>query len=343
MDLYVLDQIFAPIAVIDRYKSLIWTTKYCDCGDFELYMPADAGIMQYIREDYFIVREDDQTSVMIIESVVIESNVENGDYFIVSGRSAESLIGRRIIWSQTNLRATEPSQAVFRLITDNAISPTNQARVIPHITLGDPLQTENRLNIQFTGTNLLEAVKTICKEYGMGFRMELVEGDLVFTCYIGSNTLVTFSPEYDNLVGSDYSSDVTGLKNVALTAGEGEGTARKTAAVSSTSTEPTGIQRREIYVDARDISSDEGEISDSDYYAKLEQRGKGELSKQAAMVSFSCEVAPQMTYRYKVDYDLGDIVRIANSFGVSARSRITAVTESFSDEGYQVIPTFDDG
>lgn len=342
MDVYILDQNFTPITVIDTYKSLIWTTWYNACGDFELYLPADAGLMPSLQEGNFVVREGDQTSVMIIEKIEIETSVENGDFFIVSGRSAESLLDRRIIWSQTNIQNTEPSQAIFNLITDNVISPSNQSRIIPHVTLGSPLQTSGRMTAQFTGTNLLEAIETICNEYGIGFRAKLVGNDLVFDCYAGNETLVVFSPELDNLIGSEYKSDMTSLKNVALTAGEGEGTARKTAAVSSASTEPTGIQRREMYVDARDLSTNDGEITREVYLEKLEQRGMEKLSDQAVRQTFSCEIAPQMTYRYKVDYDLGDIVTFENSYGITMHPRIVAVTESFSEAGYQVIPTFGD-
>lgn len=342
MDIYVLDQMFTPIAVIDSYKSLIWTTWYNTCGDFELCMPASNDALTYIKTDNFIVRESDNTSVMVIEKIEIETSIDDGDYLIVSGRSAESLLDRRIIWNQTNIQNTEPSQAIFGLITDNVISPSNQSRIIPHVTLSSPLQTSDRMTAQFTGTNLLKAIETICNEYGMGFRAVLDGGGLVFSCYVGSSTDVTFSSEFDNLVGSEYKTDMENYKNVALTAGEGEGTARKTAAVSSASTEPTGIQRREMYVDARDLSTNDGEITQEVYLEKLEQRGMEKLSDQAVRQTFSCEIAPEMTYRFKVDYNLGDIVTFENSYGITIHPRITAVTESFSEAGYQVIPTFGD-
>ena len=342
MDIYVLDQTFIPIAVIDSYKSLIWTTWYNACGDFELCMSASNDILTYIKIDNFIVRESDNASVMVIEKIEIETSIEDGDYLIISGRSVESLLDRRIIWNQTNIQNMEPSQAIFSLITDNVISPTNESRTITRFTLGSPLQTSDRMTAQFTGMNLLKAIETICNEYGIGFRVVLDNDRLMFSCYVGENTDVTFSSEFDNLIGSEYKTNMENYKNVALTAGEGEGTARKTAAVSNTSTEPTGIQRREMYVDARDLSTNDGEIAQEVYLEKLEQRGMEKLSDQAIQHTFSCEVAPEMTYQFKVDYNLGDIVTFENSYGITMHPRIVAVTESFSEAGYQVIPTFGD-
>ena len=37
MDLYITNPKFELVGVIDSYTSLIWTERYNDCGDFEIY------------------------------------------------------------------------------------------------------------------------------------------------------------------------------------------------------------------------------------------------------------------------------------------------------------------
>ena len=46
-------------------------------------------------------------------------------------------------------------------------------------------------------------------------------------------------------------------------------------------------------------------------------------------------------YKYKQDYDVGDIVTIKNEYGIIADVRITEVTESEDSTGFSVIPTFE--
>ena len=340
MDLYILDSSRTPVAVIDNFTSLIWTTRYYTCGDFELYMPADKSLLEYIRIDNFIIRENER-SVMIIEKIEIKTSAEDGDFFIITGRSLEGLLARRIIWSQTNISVSDPAEGIRTIVSQNTID-TAAARKIPEFSIDTTFTKVGTLNVQFTGNNLMEAVTEICTEFGIGFRITLENGVFIFECYEGQEGDVTFSPEFDNLINSDYSFDMTEYGNCGLAAGEGEGTARKTAAVRTTQTEPSGLDRREVYIDARDLSSNDGEISDSQYMAKLRQRGNEKLIEAAAKESFESEIEPSMTYHYKTDYNLGDIVTITNEYGITAKPRIIEIVESWDESGYKVIPTFEE-
>mgnify|MGYP002731915666 FL=1 len=58
MELYILNQTFQRVAVIDQYSSLIWTRRYWDVGDFELYIPADPDLLQYLQIGFYVFRED---------------------------------------------------------------------------------------------------------------------------------------------------------------------------------------------------------------------------------------------------------------------------------------------
>ena len=100
MELVVLDENFQSVAVIDSYKSLIWADRYNEYGDFELYLRMDNDLLGFIKEDYYLWRKDSE-HVMVIESLAIDSDVEEGNYLTVKGRSLESILERRIIWGQT--------------------------------------------------------------------------------------------------------------------------------------------------------------------------------------------------------------------------------------------------
>lgn len=339
MDLYILNSNYIPVAVIDSYKSLIWTTRYYTYGDFELYVPADKNLLDYLKQDYFVIREDD-SSVMIIEKIEITTSVEEGDFFIISGRSLESILTRRIIWEQTNL-STTVTDGINQLITQNMM--TYGRRYISNMSIDTSFSKSNTLNVQFTGDNLMDAIGEICTQFEIGFRITLNNGQFIFSCYEGEEVDVTFSPEFDNLINSDYSSDMMSYANVALVAGEGQGINRTTAEIWTTPDVPDGLNRREIYVDARDISSNDGAIPSITYREKLLQRGEEKLlSEHPLTKSFEGEIEPNMTYEYKRDYNLGDVVTVVNEYGISAKPRIVEIIENWDETGYTVIPTFEE-
>lgn len=337
MDIYVLDQTLTPIAVIDAYESLIWTTRYYTPGDFELYLPVDNNLLSILKIGNYL-RRFDNDRIMIIEKIEITTDVENGNYLIVTGRSAESILARRIVWAQTNLNG-KAEQGIRRLISENVISPDIAARKISNFKLGSLQNYSETISLQTTGDLLSEIVNQICTANKWGWKVTLDEDkNFVFDLYKGIDNGVIFSPEFDNLINSNYQYDNSESANVALVAGEGEGIARRTQIVGSAE----GIDRREIYVDARDVSSNDSEISESQYNELLAQRGDEKLNETASKESFESEVEYNTTYHYKTDYNIGDVVTVENEYGITAKSRIIEIIENDDTSGYKVIPTFED-
>ena len=53
MELLVLNTSFESVAIIDSFKSLIWTDRYKAYGDFELYLPIDTSLLAFLQQDYY--------------------------------------------------------------------------------------------------------------------------------------------------------------------------------------------------------------------------------------------------------------------------------------------------
>lgn len=345
MDFNVHDSNGVLVGIVESPTSAIWTRRYQAPGDFELYFPASVEALALIADDCYITR-DDKPEVMIVEHVGLITSEEDGDYILISGRGAESVLGRRIVLHQTRLSGRVDA-AVYRLIAENAVSPADAARSLP-IRMLTTLLLASNISAQYTGTNLLEAVREICKAYGIGFRA-VVDNYSVITpiieLVIGKdrsegqtvNSPVVFSPEYENLLSSSYVLDTSNYKNVAIVAGEGEGTARKRAVYGSAS----GMSRRELYVDARDMSTNDGEISDADYTAQMLARGAEKLAEHSITESFDGEIDAGNTYILDEDYTVGDIVTVINKYGISKNARITAIMESWDESGYSAVPIFE--
>lgn len=343
MEFYIRNTENELVGVLDTFSSAIWTPRYFDVGDFEIMVPASSEAIGLLCEDRLITRLDDDM-VGVIEHVKLTTDDEEGDFLLVSGRDAKCILGRRIVWNQTNLSGKVES-CIRRLIEENVINPSDSARKIQNFVLGDLKGFTETMQMQVTGDNLLEVITKICQTYGFGFSVTLKSGNFVFDLYKGAdrsfdqsvNPRVKFSPEFENVITVEYESDRSNVRNVALVAGEGEGIERKTVSVGSGS----GLSRHELFVDARDVSTNNGEIDAATYNAMLSERGTEKLTEFGVITSFFGQVEPSVNYEYKVDYFLGDIVQIENEYGVTAPQRITEIIECEDEEGHSITPTFD--
>jgi hypothetical protein len=346
MEVYVLNKSFEPVAVIDVFKSLIWTKRYYTFGDFELYIPADSIVLQYIKPDYYLQRKDDD-AVMIIEKLRIATDAENGDYFIVSGRSLESILLRRVFAQQFILNNTGSlSDAVSAMLTECTTDRGTFLRPQGYRSL--PITVEQntisgQMDIQFTGQTLLDAIISICKPKDVGIKVTLSGQSMILSMYHGEEVPVTFSPDFDNLISSEYSFDTSNLRQLIYCAGEGEGENRIIDTYQNVPFiyTPIGIEYREMFADARDISSNNGAIGNLEYLNMLSERSKQKLAENSIVETFEASIVPDMTYKYKTDYNLGDVVTVKNEYGITSKPRIIEIIECWDDTGYSVIPTFD--
>lgn len=352
MDLIILDKNFRKVDVLDEYESLIWTDRYHQYGDFEVYASASKDLIDKMKMDYYLQSQESE-HLMIIEDTILETNVELGSHFTVTGRSLESIIDRRIVWNQTVLDGYLQGQ-VKKMLENNVINPVDPKRKISNFIFEettDPVITSLKLTAQYTGDNLYEVISKICLDQNIGFKITLnSKNQFVFKLYAGSdrsykqfkNPHVVFSPKYENLINSKRIQSKKSLKNVALVAGEGEGSSRKTLTTGNTTV--TGLDRREMFVDARDISStteNGGTVSESTYNQYLKQRGDERLSQNKSSEVFDGQVDTTQMYRYGEHFFMGDICQIENEYEIGARVRVLEFIYSESTNGIENYPTFD--
>ena len=345
MDIYILNQDLETIDIIDSSSSVIWTPSYYDVGDFEIYIQASRRNINLLQEERYVMRQDSDM-VGIIEKVKVITAVEDGDYILASGRCLKSLLARRIIWNQTNLAGK--TEVIMRsLINDNVINPVNSARKIPNVILGELKGFTEKTDFQSTGEELLEKIIELCKASEIGWKVFINKSKQIeIDFYKGTNRsysqtenpYIVFSPDFDNLLTTETEIDTQSLRNVALVAGEGEGTDRTTTTIGT----EAGLSRRELFVDARDLSSNNGEIEADKYLQILQERGKEKLAAAGEFFKVSGEAETKITYEFGKDYFLGDLVTVVNEYGITANTRILEVIECEDENGHTIIPTFED-
>lgn len=345
MLIYVLNNQLERIGAIDTMTSIIWTNRYYTYGDFELYLPATEGHLGLLRESCYLVRDGFESNAMIISKIRISTDVEQGNYLTVTGKCLKSILYRRIVWDMTSVTGLVET-CIARLLSDNAINPDIDARKISRLADNNSLSTGITMTAQYTGDNLGEVIAGICQNYGIGWdiQLDIERKRFLFGLYKGTDRsygqtdvpYVIFSNEYENLLRTTYLYDATNYRNVAKVAGEGEGVNRRTIVVGAAS----GMDRYEEYIDARDIQSNDGQISNTEYYNLLTEHGKEKLAELDYIENFEGEVEANYTYKLGEDYFIGDVVEVVNEYGIAASTRILEVIQCEDDTGIYTIPTF---
>lgn len=422
IDVYVLDQELSPIGIVDDYSSLIWANRYNDVGDCEIAIAATVENVAMLQKGNYLLRLDDDM-VCRISKVEIDTNADGNNLLIVTGVDVKGMLDQRIIW---NTQTSDGNLEEFDrgLITSQCINPTIPERQLKTPQNAVLLKLGTLAGFTVTSTeqisykNLGLKIREDCKANGWGYRAIYyrgIEKKFSFEFYKGTDrsNYVSFCPEYDNLATSKYIYDQSGLGNVALIGGEGEGAARKKQTFGTA----IGVNRYEHFVDAKDLSTvitykeltgtypggtlerigttyvyayittidvkimdanhlawleenfvngyisgqfyhirdvdiahlntaspgddDEAQLREVIYYSYLLERGATKIAESGAKITFEGTVFPDVTFKYKQDYFLGDKVNVRNEFGISANARITEIIEVVDESGYSVEPKFE--
>lgn len=370
MDFLILDTNFRTVGVIDSFVSAIWTDRFDEAGDFEIKiaLPMNPAISEFIREGNYLVNANSDRA-MIIEDLDMTTDVEGGDRLLVTGRSLERLLDRRIILNKTTFEATYDDannatlpnlqNGIKKILDENVINPAIAARRIPGFVFEastDPEITKLTFEAQYYGDNIYDVITTLCKEKKIGFKVTLNNSNqFVFKLLASTkrtydqldNPYIVFSSANDNLFNSSYYKSNRAMKNVAVVAGKVEGVEGENGDVDIrtviTIGSEIGIDRREIFVDAKDVSINSGtdeSLTDDQYRAQLKKRGIDALIEHLDIEAFEGEVEATRMYRYGEDFFIGDIVQLEDKYGHEEEARVSEFIISQDSSGIAMYPTF---
>lgn len=163
-------------AICDSFSSLLWDVEYYSCGVFEIYIAANPRNIEIFQTGRIVGRDDDKWHYGLIESVKIETDAEDGNYLIVSGRFLMCLLERRITYPTCSFTSqTSYSEIVRSVVSQNAISADN--RRIPGLSLGsvsgECWNVPTKLQVSYD--NLMRWIYTICEKVGGTANIRLVK------------------------------------------------------------------------------------------------------------------------------------------------------------------------
>lgn len=363
MELYILDDQLRRIAVIDWFESLIWTEREAAIGDFDLLIVSTNDTRRQLREET-LVTVNESYRVMKIENVESKEDSEGRLMLHVTGRSLEAIMLDRVAaqalssltttpkWTMTDITAYDAAQFIF--LERCQTNPLDPGDAIPELSTSPAATTifapflpdtvphpSDLLVIEFEPTTVYDAVKQICDSYRMGFRIVLnpTTRKLHFNVFTGRDLTsqqithppVIFSQDLDNLQGITSLKSIQNVKNVAYVFSQ-----NGYKIVYGENVDPTisGMDRRALYLK---VESDLAAGAELD--ALLTQKGREELSKYRALAGFDGEVPQYESYKYGVDYQLGDTVEMRTEDGYVNYMRVTEQIFVSDAEGDRSYPT----
>lgn len=350
MEVYVLNRNFETVAMIDSYTSLIWTDRYYKAGDFEIYMPTSTENLAIFTPDYYLWNKDSE-HLMIIEDIKTTSDIDSGNNLTVTGRSLESILERRIVWNKTEFAANSSLQNAFqKLIEESIIGVRNGSPISGFIAerkidnfifeaSTDPAITTLTLEAQYDGDNLYEILTKVCEEKHIGFKITLnSDNQFVFKFYTGvdrsykqnTNPFVVFSPNFENIINSEYRENKSVYKNVMLVVGDGDTPKR----VAAGETLVPGLDRREAYIQESNLKTNN---TDNQY----REKGIEELKNYKIEKVFEGEVETSKIFIYQQDYFIGDILELEDEYGRQSRTRVIEFIRNQDNNGYKAYPSFE--
>lgn len=349
------DTTFENIGEVNQYDSLIWPDKFNGYASFELWAPITEENSEYFKKGNILWCGGDNAAVVeIIKSTIDDKGTK---IFNVKGRTLEMFLTTRIVWGTYNASNKYASTAMYEIVNQNCINPSNANRKIPYLECAEDKSVGDKISIQKTGGEVYTILNTIAASSDIGFNVLFrpKEKKLIFEVVAGVDRTieqsavdpVEFSTDLEDILSSSYYTNDQDKKSVALVMGEGEGTSRKSKISGDNTTK--GFGRRELYVDARDIQSESVNedgttttLTPAEYDAALVNRGDDKLAECKTTETFEAQIRVfgDVQYEFGKDYQKGDKVTVRDrQLNVVVSARITEVEQDFDDE-YALVLTF---
>lgn len=348
----IIDASFTILGEIDAYISLQWVRRWHKPGEFEIHLPPTAEGANMLQEGVLVFRAHDKTEAGVINYRKVEQKESGKETLVVKGKFLAGILEQRVTIppeGQGYDKGNGPVETIMKqYVEHNCVNPGDTNRVIPNLEIAIDQQRGISTTYQTRYKNLAEEIEKLSLASGLGWGIfldtvnfrwvfDVLEGRDLTT---GQSVLppVVFSTEFDNIAAQSLTISSAGYKNTAYVGGQGEDINRRIVEVSGGS----GLERREVFVDARDIGpTDEEPLTPEEEEALLIDRGTQKLAEYAKVESLEAEILTVSNLVYREDFDLGDLVTIRHrAWGVEMDTRITEIKEIVEAGKYRIDVTF---
>lgn len=358
MNIWVLDDKYEAVTVLDTFDSIVWTTRFNDVCEAEIVTYPFSNILDEVLMGRYLTQKNSDR-YMMVEDLEIVEDATDGDKVTIKLEDLSSILKRRIINVYTTFKCPV-KEAIETLLNDYFITPTDELRVVPNFTYDISTNPEFDIEIEtvFLGETVFEAIRALCQAVDIGFKvLPSGAGGFVFSLYSGvdrsyvqtERPAVIFSEAFDNIINSRYHESVANKRNVMYIGGEGDGPEQFIVEITNEETPPSGLERREVWTeisatrrtDKEDAEGNPIDLTDAEYATLLSEKGLVELNEYKAIQAFDGEIDAERQFVLDRDFFIGDIVQVVNKWAYESVCRIVEIVECEDDsDGHRYYPTF---
>ena len=309
MNIIVLDSTFTQQSILSHFIKLSFKRNFCREGGFELHVNMNEKNAEALTEGRLIYLDNRRCG--IIESVEKYSREDKrSEIMVVCGIEIKDIIKRRITvppsGSAYETYEGQTTEYIVRsLLNNHIIDPEDSSRQMPIFNLG----TINGLgssrdfstrfkNLQYEIYKLLDF-----EQFGITCEVDLSAKIASFEVCEGLdrsidqsiNPSALFSLKMGTANQNTVTKEAYSHRNFAYVGGGGEGTERTIIEVPQASA-PSGVPRREVFMDERDALTE----------AELISRG------ETAIIGYSKDYGVEATVNVSgnMEYSLGDMATV---------------------------------
>lgn len=307
---------FERIGTIEHYSALSIERNYYQRSVLELDIEVTDETVKLLQKHHVLTTATNINYGYIITHFSYTDN-EEGERIKVFAYSLNHLFDWRTIIRQE--RYSGNAETILKQLISNQCITTNANRIIPHMVLAENSGIDISDELTVTGKNLEEYTFEFCQKHEMTVDVLMNHTTKKYEVYTWkgqdlsegvAENAVKFSKEFENVTNIEFVNDELEFRSTAYVAGEGEGKARELVIVND---EVTGLNRKEVFIDARDLQStytkDDVEVTIpvAEYRQSLRDRGLEKLAEMNVIETFEGEVIDTQ-FKYGIDYSLGDVV-----------------------------------
>lgn len=270
---------------------MVVTRKHRTHSEFAARLPLSA----YTEADaaYFVIVQG-LTPVFLAEHVEIAKDSAGTRYVDLRGREASALLHTRALEGTFTWAGVSPGAMVKDILDSNTV-----ARAIP-LTFGTGNTLGAATSLQRSWKDQGDTFLEIIAASGLGFRTRMDGTTPKLDVYEPSTTAVLLGDKHGTGSSATHVKNIGSWKTYAIVLGQGQGDDRTRVDVDVTG---GTLERRELIVDAKDISPDG--LTAAQYEAALAARGKAKLEETCKVEYGEASVTTALDPGALVYYDAG--------------------------------------
>lgn len=353
--LEIFDIKFHRYGAIENVSYATYTKDYIDVGSFSINCLTSEKNIENIRTDRIVWLEGNVAG--IIQHIILEN-----DNIKIEGKLLNCILEWRYIYPQISTFKMPRNKIIEKIVKENCLASTDKKRNFDFLKIEESNFEFDKISKEITGDAVQDAILEIFDSESFNglvrvdvgfypkekcFKFHISKGYDLTRGNDEGNKTVSFTQDLKNIISSKFEQSNVNFKNVSLVAGEiVEGKKRVFVKINDTN---SGYNRRELFVDARDLQSEyidddgnEKTLSQSDYIELLLSRGNEKLSEFKENESYEASIENNKSmFKYGIDYNLGDMVDVVdNKLKIKIKSIVTSVTVTQDKNGYSLDTTF---